>query len=178
AFLSLPGFDWWNIGPPSCSMALELGVKDDQLPQSIGELRVFEGVARISNRSIEAPEDLLERVVIAFAVSAGKIGVGASRRLEQRRIFDHNLIARIAMPHPEFVGPLLIPCHRSSCAADLDAEPVFPSRRNLTRRNASPSPCAHPENHGAEVFRIDRGFDIIFGTKCLVRKSFHRLFRL
>ncbi len=60
-------------------MALEHGVEDGQLPQAIDELRILGRIAR-ADRSVEAAEDLLECVVVAFAVSAGKIGVAARRR--------------------------------------------------------------------------------------------------
>ena len=102
-------------------MAFECGVKDCHLPQSIDELRVFGRIAWRANRSVEASEDLLEGVVVAFAVAAGKIGVAARLRLQQRRIFNEDLIAGVAVADPEFVGTLLVPrdrrpsCRRSPC---------------------------------------------------------------
>ena len=56
-------------------MALEFSVEDVQLPQSVDELRILRRSARIANRSIESPENLLESVIVAFAVAARKIGV-------------------------------------------------------------------------------------------------------
>jgi len=58
-------------------MALEHGVQDFQLAQTVLELRVF-GDDRGSNGGVEAAEDLLEGVIVAFAVAAGEIGVAAS----------------------------------------------------------------------------------------------------
>src|SRR5580693_490834 len=89
-----------NIDPASCSMALKHGVEDGQLPQPIDKLRVLGRNTRCSDRSIEAAGDLLECVVVAFAVSAGKIGVASRSGLEQRRIFHEDFIARITVAHP------------------------------------------------------------------------------
>src|SRR5580698_3667194 len=89
-----------NIDPASCSMALKRGVEDGQLPQSVDKLRVLVRSVRCSNRSIEAAEDLLEGVVVAFAVSAGKVSVAARPGLEQRWIFNEDFIAGIAVAHP------------------------------------------------------------------------------
>ena len=57
-------------------MAGQLGFQDLQLPEPSDELRVFGLSDRIFNRLVEAAEHLLERIVVAFAVAAGKIGIG------------------------------------------------------------------------------------------------------
>src|SRR5579863_6758883 len=89
-----------NVDPASCAMALKHGVEDGQLPQSIDKLRILGRSARCSDRRIEAAEDLLEGVGVAFAVSARKIGVAARSWFEQRRIFNEDFIAGIAVAHP------------------------------------------------------------------------------
>jgi len=60
-------------------VALQHAVKNFQLPQPIAELRILYRAAR--DRGIKAPKDLLERIVVTFAVPAGKIGEAARRRL-------------------------------------------------------------------------------------------------
>src|ERR1700683_2763424 len=87
------------VDPRSRTVALEHGVEDGQLPQSIDELRILWSTAG-ADRSIKPAEDLLERVVVAFAVSARKVGVAASLRLEQRRIFNKDVIRGVAVAHP------------------------------------------------------------------------------
>jgi len=64
-------------------MTLESGVEDGQLPQSIDELGILGGRARGADCGVEAPEELLECVVVSLAVAAGKIGVATRRGLEQ-----------------------------------------------------------------------------------------------
>ena len=102
-------------------MALQRGFEDGQLAQSVRELRIFGLRSRLPDRSVEAAEDLLECVVVAFAVAAGKVGVAAGGGLQQRRIFNDDLIAAIAMADPQFVGTFLIPgdgrswCRRFQC---------------------------------------------------------------
>src|SRR3954468_12765362 len=63
-----------NIDPSARPIALEDAVEDSELPQAVGELRVLDWAARSGDRGIEAPEDLFERVVVAFAVATWKIG--------------------------------------------------------------------------------------------------------
>ena len=93
-------------------MALQLGLEDRKLPQTIGELRVFVSNAGCADRRIEAAEDLLECVAVAFRMAAGQIGVATRLGLEQRRIFEDDLVAGVAVAYPEFVGPFLVPCGR------------------------------------------------------------------
>ena len=90
-------------------MALQHRVEDGQLPQSVNELRVLRSNVGCSQGGVKTAEDLLERVVVTFAVPAGKIHVTARSRLEQRWIFQKDLIAGIAMADPHFVGTLLVP---------------------------------------------------------------------
>src|ERR1043165_7854889 len=62
-----------NINPLSSAMTLEHGVKDHHLPQAIRELRILNRIGR-ADRGIKTTENLLECVVVALAVSSGKIG--------------------------------------------------------------------------------------------------------
>jgi len=77
----LAGFKCWKINPTSDLMALQRGVEDRELPKSIDELRILGQAARCADRSIEPPEDLLECVIVAFAMAAWKIGIAARRGL-------------------------------------------------------------------------------------------------
>ena len=79
--VSLRRFERRNIDPTSTPIAFNLRVEDRQLSQPIDELRILRrGVGR-SDRSVEPPENLLERVVIALAVAARQIGERARCRL-------------------------------------------------------------------------------------------------
>jgi hypothetical protein len=60
----------------------QLGFENPQLPEAVGELRILGFGVRMRNGVIEATEDLLERVVVAFAVAARQIGVGARACLQ------------------------------------------------------------------------------------------------
>jgi len=51
-------------------MTLEYSIEYVQLPQSINELRILGGVLP-TNRRIETTEKLLERIIVAFAMTAG-----------------------------------------------------------------------------------------------------------
>jgi hypothetical protein len=53
------------------------------LAETVGELRVLGLGGGIVNRLVEAAADLLEGIVVTFAVAAGKIGVRARGFLEQ-----------------------------------------------------------------------------------------------
>src|ERR1700688_924980 len=108
-------------------MALECGVENGQLAQSIDELRILGNRVLNTDRGVEATKHLLECVVVAFAVSAGKIGVAARRRLQQRWILHIDLIGRIAMAGPKFIGTLLVPRNRRARTVDFNAEPVLAS---------------------------------------------------
>ena len=66
-----------NINPGSRLIALKNGIENGQLPESIHELRVLWKLALPANRNIKTPKNLLECVVVPFAVAAGKIGVTA-----------------------------------------------------------------------------------------------------
>ncbi len=135
------------------------------MPQSVDELRIFRSNTRSVDRPVKAAEDLLECVVVAFAVTTGKIGVTPRPGLEQRRILDKNLIATIAMTGPEFVGTLLVPCDGRSRSVNFNAEPVLAPSRNLAGHNAAARPSAHAENHGPKVFRGHGGFNVILRAK-------------
>src|ERR1700735_131551 len=71
-----------NSDPASRKVALERSLDDTQLPDSVNKLRIFGRAGRIANRSIEAAEDLLERIVVAFAVAARKIGITTRCRFQ------------------------------------------------------------------------------------------------
>src|ERR1700722_3206388 len=71
-----------NIDPAPRTVALERSIDDTQLPDSVNKLRIFGRAGRGGNRSIEAAEDLLERIVVAFAVAARKIGITTRRSFQ------------------------------------------------------------------------------------------------
>src|ERR1700719_1703409 len=71
-----------NIDSDAAVMALKHGIEDIQLPQAIRELRIFDCIVISADRGIEAAKKLLEGVVVAFTVSAGKIGVAAGLSFE------------------------------------------------------------------------------------------------
>ena len=97
SLVSLPFFWCWDIDPTLLSIALNLRVEDRQLAQPICELRILGyGIGRC-DRSVEPPEDLLERVVIALTVAARQVREAASSRLQQGGILYEDLIAGIAM---------------------------------------------------------------------------------
>ena len=66
-----------NVHPGAVAAAFQLGFQDGQLAQAVHELRVLGLGGRVADGIVEAAEDLLEGVVVAFAVAAGKVGVGA-----------------------------------------------------------------------------------------------------
>lgn len=175
--LSFSGFRW-NINPGSRAIALQRGVENRELPQSVDELRILGRLAERRDRGVEAPKDLLEGVVVAFAVAAGKIGIAASGGLEQGRILDEHLIAYIAMACPKFVGSLLIPCNGRSSSVDLNAQPILSARGDLAGSHAAACAHSHTEYHGTEVFCIDGRFDVIFRSEQLIGKSFDRVLGL
>src|SRR5208282_5266849 len=98
-----------------------------------------------------------------------------------RRVFNDDLISGVAVAHPKFVGTLLIPRDRRSCAVDLNVEPVLSSGRNLAGGDAAAGACAHAPPHmeedGAEVFSIYGGFNIFSRAQQLVREGLNRVFR-
>src|SRR5437868_6756469 len=61
--------------PGLLARALKHGVEDLQLPETDVKGWIFNMRGAISDRSIKPPEDLFERVVVAFAVAAGEIGI-------------------------------------------------------------------------------------------------------
>jgi hypothetical protein len=73
------GFD---IDPTSRPMAFKFGVQNVQLPEAIDEPRIVGRSGRIMNRRIESPKQLFESVVVAFAVTARKVGVTTRRGTE------------------------------------------------------------------------------------------------
>ena len=80
---ALPRLEGGHVDPGAAIGAGELGFEDLQLAETVGELRVLGLGGGIVNRLVEAAEDLLEGIVLTFAVSAGKIGVRARGFLEQ-----------------------------------------------------------------------------------------------
>src|SRR5947207_13725009 len=78
-----------NINPLSCAMTREHGVKDDHLPQPIRELGILNRIGS-ADRGIKTTKDLLECVVVTFAVSSGEIGVASRSPRQKRRIFYKN----------------------------------------------------------------------------------------
>ena len=82
------------------------------------------------------------------------------------------------MACPEFVGPLLIPCDRRSCAINLNTETVFASGGDLAGSDAAARARSHAEDHSAEVFGIHRRFDIVFRPQQLIGKGLDGVFWL
>src|SRR5262249_523995 len=97
-----------HIEPSPGSMTLKNRIEDLQLPRSVDELRILR-CSRRCDRGIKTPEELLKRIVVAFAVPARKVCVAACSRQEERRILHEDCVASISMSDPKFVGPLLVP---------------------------------------------------------------------
>src|ERR1019366_10621409 len=87
-YLSITDLACENIDPASRSMALHLSLEDCELPQTVGELRVFGSNGGSANRCVKAAEDLLECVGVAFTMATRQVGVAARLGLEQRRILE------------------------------------------------------------------------------------------
>src|SRR5262249_16116769 len=119
-----------NIDPSSGSMTLKNRIEDLQLPQSVDELRILR-CSRRCDRGIKTPEDLLKRVVVAFALPARKVCVLTCSRQEEGRVLHEDCIATISMSDPKFVRPLLVPGNGSFSAVDLHTEIVLASSRHL-----------------------------------------------
>src|ERR1035441_6857209 len=177
-YLSITYLACENIDPASRSMALHLSLEDSELPQTIGELRVFGINAGCANRCVKAAEDLLEGIAVAFTMATGQVGVAARLGLEQRRILEDELVAGVAAANPEFVGPLLVPGRRGFCAVNLDAEPVLASCGDLAGDDAAARARAHAEDHRAEVFCIHGCRNIVFRAEQFVGKGLDRVFWL
>src|SRR5579883_3303717 len=75
-----------DVDPGVLGVAFELRFEEREATEAVGEGRVFGGRGRVEDRRVEAAEDLLEGVVVAFAVPAREIGVGAGALFEQRGI--------------------------------------------------------------------------------------------
>jgi len=118
-------------------MALQFSLEDSELPQTVGELRVFGSNAGCANRCVKAAEDLLEGIAVAFSMATRAGRRSCAPRLEQRRILEDELVAGVAASYPEFVGPLLVPGRRGFCAVNLDAEPVLASGGDLAGDDAA-----------------------------------------
>src|ERR1700688_4688501 len=101
---SFGGTQLGNIDPAASLMAQEHRIKDGELTQPIDKLWIFGRGVRCRNRSVEAAKDLLERVVVAFAMSTGKIRITPGFGLEKRGAFHECLVRAVALPDPEFVG--------------------------------------------------------------------------
>ena len=81
-------------------------------------------------------------------------------------------LLRIAMPDPQFVGPLLVPRHRGLGAIDLDVQPVLAACRNLAGGERAARPVAHAEDHRAQIFGVDGDFFVILrAARSCPRKS-------
>src|SRR6202789_200800 len=167
-----------DIHPGSRVVTPECGVQNLKLPQTVGELWIVRLSSGRTDRTVEPPENLLERIVVAFAVATGKIGEGARSGRQQRWIFYENLIRGLAVAHPQFVRPFLVPSNGGFCPTDFDDEPIFTSGRNLADGSATPGAWAHAKEHRAKILSIHGGLDVILRTQWLVRECFHRLFRL
>src|ERR1700688_4711883 len=127
---------------------------------------------------VEAAEDLLEGVVVAFAVASGKIGVGAGGGIEQGWIVQEKLIRGVAVANPEFVGTLLIPGDGRLGATDFDPEAVFASGGNLAGGDAAAGAFARAKNYGAAVFCGYGRVEIVFRAEGFICESLGRVFGL
>src|ERR1700733_4939238 len=61
--------------PGMAAITLQFCVQNDQLTEPVRELWIFRRRARILDRRIKAAKHLFERVVVAFAVASGQVGV-------------------------------------------------------------------------------------------------------
>src|SRR5579863_2088234 len=80
---SFGGTQLGNIDPAASPMALEHRIKDGELSQAIDKLWIFRRSVRRCDRCVEAAKDLLECVVVAFAVAAGKVRITPRFRLKK-----------------------------------------------------------------------------------------------
>src|SRR6185312_2279687 len=125
--------------------------------------------------AVEAPEDLLERVVVAFAVSTRQVGVGTRRWQHEGRVLDLDLIRPVAMSDPQVVGTFAVPRHTRLRAVNLEPEIILAARAHLAGGETPASPLAHAEHHRAEVFGVDGH---VFGLpRGRGAKRSHRLLR-
>src|SRR5581483_381296 len=146
-----------NLDPAAPAMALELRVQNQHLPQPVRELRILRLRIRVFDRRVEAPENLLECVVVAFAVAARQIRIGSRAVLQQSGIFDDDLVGGIAPADPQLIGALLVPGHARLGAIEFDAQPVFTAGRDLARRKCAARAVAHAEQHSREIVGRNRG---------------------
>ena len=68
----------------------------------------------------------------------------------------------LRLPDPQLVGTFLVPGHAALGAVDFQAQAVLAARRYLAGREGSARALAHAEHHGAEIFRVDLHFLVIF----------------
>jgi hypothetical protein len=111
-------------------------------------------------------------------VAAGQVGVGARFGGEQRRVFENDLVACIAVADPEFIGAFLIPCRPGLAAVDFNVQPVFASRGDLAGDHASTRARAHVKQDSAEIFCAYRSYNVIFRAEKLVGKALNGVFGL
>ena len=167
-----------RVDPAALLMAFEYLLQQAHTMQPVGECRVFDCRRRIRDLPVEPPEYLLVSIVVAFAMAAGEIGVRRGRRVQQRRIFNDDLVRRIAMADPELIRPLLVPRHAALSAEDLDLEPVLAAGGHLADSEGAARAVAQMDQDGAEVFGIDRYFVVVFRPQRLAGECFDGLLRL
>jgi hypothetical protein len=88
-----------DVDPRALCVAVQHRTQNLHLTQAIDELWIFRHIP-IVDGLVKAAKHLFEGIVIAFAVTAGKVGVAARSRLQQRGILDVDPVGRIPVALP------------------------------------------------------------------------------
>src|SRR5579862_4640465 len=142
-------------GPGAGLRALLDGFAEDELVVASGEGWEFARGAEVAGGDVvvEVVEELDEGVGIAFGVSAGIRGVGASRGCQQRRILNKDTVGFIAAADPQRVGILGVPGERAFAAVDFKME----------RALAPGADLGNGENAVNAMFQMDQDRGVIVG---------------
>src|SRR5580704_1852735 len=109
----------------------------------------------ILNAPIKAPENLLERVIVTFAMSTGQIRVGTGRFGEQRGILQQKLVRSAPLANPKFILPFTVPRQARFSPVDLEPVTIFAARTDLADGETSAGAIAHAKHHRRVVFGVD-----------------------
>jgi len=110
------------------------------------------------NVVVKVVEELDEGVGIAFGVSAGIGGVGASFGSEERRILDQFTVGFIAAADPESVGIFAIPGERAFAAVDFEIQSAFPTGAYLRNGEDAVDAVFEMNEDGGIVIGFDGDF--------------------
>ena len=142
-----------DVDPATLASAGGDGVTDEHLVVAVGEGGVRRSLRRMSGDHVrvDGSEQGAERVGEALDMAGRQGGRGPPGDAHQGRVSEQDLVRPVAVPEPQVIGRLGIPCGRAGRAVDFPLQGVLPAGADLRDGQRAAGTVREAEQDGRDV---------------------------